>query len=144
VKQNHRKKIAVKVNVMQVLHHFLRTNCACTEHEIEILDAVFQQMVPMDDVDALRAIHEGAVTSSQETPRIVLDMGNGKTEKFSVNMNHPHMLLLEYLEKKYGRRFGTLYWFAFGSNPKDVYTTLCKIRHAPVFARLFSNEEVEA
>lgn len=126
-------------NTTLALHQVLRSRCRCSATEIEIILAALQQMIPMDDVEQFRAIYEGRTVSKEPDPRFALNMGRGEIKEFTLNMQHPHMLLLDYLEQKYGHRFGTLFWFAIGETPESFYAFLLKISETSMWASIMTD-----
>lgn len=142
-KKSKKRTFTIKIDPVQGLHNILSTKCHCTEEEIDLIDHVLQNMIPMDDAARFTAIFEGKVTSTKIAPHIILDMENGETEELTLNVNHPHMLLFEYLREKYGNRLGTLYWNAVGSNHNKMYMFLSRFHQAPAFKHLIEEDEQE-
>jgi hypothetical protein len=98
----------------------------------------------MDDAEQFRAIYEGRAVSKEPDPepdpRFALDMGRGKIKEFTLNIQHPHMLLLDYLEQKYGHRFGTLFWFAIGETHQSFYAFLLKISETSMWTSIMADD----
>jgi hypothetical protein len=132
------KKKVIQANVTQSIHQILRTACRCTENEIEIIDAVLQNMAPHDDVQHMIAVSEGKVTPKPK-PTFHIDMENGEFMDLKLT-NHPLILMYDYLTEKYGFRFGTLYWHALQTNPQQFYSHIRSLVKTPMFAEIMEED----
>jgi hypothetical protein len=135
------KKKVVRINHKQLLHQLLRTECRCNEREVEIIDALMQNMMPTEDVQPMMDIHEGKVAPKQR-PVLHLDMGDGEVQSLQLT-NHPKTLAYEYLIEKYGHRFGTLYWLALGQTSEKFYPFLRRISKTPMFDDILADDEAQ-
>jgi hypothetical protein len=122
------------------LHQLLRTECRCTEEEIHILYELLQGRAPIADVEHMMAIHEGRVPPRMRGT-LHVDMGDGEIMSIRPT-NHPQIQLLDYLTETYGKRFGTLYWIAFGErSPRKLFHTFSQMCKAPMFADILAEDE---
>jgi hypothetical protein len=120
-KRNRQKRRHIgNIGIIPTILQTLRADFSCNEEEIELIQEALKKRVPYEIAQYMQDIHEGKVPFLVRQP-LHLDMGDGTTQEIQMR-NDPHILILDYLEEKFNKRFALLYWHAITSTtPQDFY-----------------------